>query len=173
MEIASLPLHLFFGPAAAAAGAAVVLAWRFRETHRPVTVRSIVAPPLAMASGFVMFALPAMRVPLSWAVVALLVGALLLSSILERMSRLERVGDHIMMRRSRAFLVVLVVLAGSRIALHDYLDHLISPLQSASLCYLLAFGMIALWRLRMLLQYRRLTRSVAARVEAVTAGSPV
>jgi membrane protein CcdC involved in cytochrome C biogenesis len=45
----------------------------------------------------------------------------------------------------------------SRRALRGYLDHIVSPLQTGALLYLLAFGMIASWRARMLIGYRRLT----------------
>jgi membrane protein CcdC involved in cytochrome C biogenesis len=52
--------------------------------------------------------------------------------------------------------VILLVLLAIRLGLHDYLGHIISPLQTASLFYLMAFGMIARWRLGMYRQYRRL-----------------
>jgi membrane protein CcdC involved in cytochrome C biogenesis len=151
-----IPLHLIFGPAAAVAGAIGIMAWRVRETRRPVTLRSIVLPPLAMSSGFGMFLVPDMRVPWSWAFAAFAAGALLFSIPLARTSRLERVGDVILMRRSRAFLVILLLLAALRLALRSWIDHVISPLQTAALFFILAFGMIAVWRGRMFMEYRRL-----------------
>ncbi len=153
------PAHLrvAFGSAASVAGGTAVLAWRVHETRRPVTLRGIVIPPIGMSTGLSMFAMPAMRVPPLWGLTAFLIGALLFSVPLTRTSRLERVGDRIMLRRSRAFLAVVLVLAGLRFALRGYLDQLISPLQTAALFYLLAFGMILYWRARMLADYRRLT----------------
>lgn len=153
------PYHLVFGPAAALAGAATILAWRVRESRRPVTVASIVLPPLAMSSGFLMFVVPALRMPWSWAAGGFLAGALLFAWPLARTSRLERVGDVIMMRRSRAFLAILLVLAAIRLALRGWIDHLISPLQTGALFFIIAFGMITVWRGRMLLAYLRLARS--------------
>lgn len=139
-------------------GAAGVLAWRVQETRRPVSTRSIILPPLGMSTGFGMFALPAMRVPLSWAAGALLLGALVFSWPLLRSSHLQRTGDVVTLQRSKAFLVILVALAAVRLILHDYLDRLVSPQQTAALLFLLAFGMIVRWRVGMLLEYRRLTR---------------
>ena len=47
-------------------------------------------------------------------------------------------------------------LLGVRLLLHDYVGHLISPVQTAAVFYLLAFGMIVRWRADMYRQYRRL-----------------
>lgn len=151
-----MQMHLIFGTAASLVGATVVFGWRVRETQKPVSLRSIMIPPIGMSTGFSMFVVPAMRVPLSWAVSALLAGALLLSVPLTYTSKLERIGEDIMMRRSRAFFAVLIVLVALRFFLREYIDHFISPLQTAALFYLLAFGMIANWRVRLLVQYRAL-----------------
>jgi membrane protein CcdC involved in cytochrome C biogenesis len=145
-----------FGGAAALGGAAVILAWRVRETQRPVTARSILIPPLGMATGFSMFLSPPFRVPWTWALGAFLVGALVLSYPLTHTSRLTRRGDVIMLHRSRAFLAILVGLVVLRLALRNYVEHLISPTQTAGLFFILAFGMILRWRVGMWLEYRRL-----------------
>jgi membrane protein CcdC involved in cytochrome C biogenesis len=138
-------------------GGLVIVAWRMRETRVPVTKKSIVVPPLAMSTGFGMFFAPMMRVPWSWAVVALLAGAFLLSWPLLRSTKLEARDGHVYMQRSRAFMLILLVLLALRIGLHDYIGHLISPLQTAAVFYLLAFGMIAMWRFRMYRQYEAIT----------------
>ncbi len=137
-------------------GGVAILFWRVRETRVPVTTKSIVIPPVAMSTGFGMFIAPQMRVPLAWALAALAAGALVFSIPLIRSSRLERRDTHVYMQRSRAFLLILVALLALRIALHDYIGHLISPLQTAAVFYLLAFGMIARWRFTMYRQYTAL-----------------
>jgi membrane protein CcdC involved in cytochrome C biogenesis len=154
-------LRLLFGSVASVVGAGVILLWRVRETTRPLTTRAIVIPPLAMSTGVGMFAVPAMRVPPLWGLAAFAAGALLLSQPLIRTSHLERRGDRVMMRRSRAFLAVLFVLVVLRLALRRYLDHHISPLQTAALFYLLAFGMIVCWRAWMFVRYRELSTAPA------------
>jgi membrane protein CcdC involved in cytochrome C biogenesis len=162
MSIATPPVPVpFFGFGAALGGAAVMLAWRIRETTRAITERAIVIPPLGMSTGFCMFLLPAARIPLAWALAAFLLGAVVLSIPLERSSRLTRRGDTIMMQRSPAFLWILIGLVVVRLALRSYVEHLVSPIQTGAIFFVLAFGMIVRWRVGMWLAYRQLTRGEA------------
>jgi membrane protein CcdC involved in cytochrome C biogenesis len=110
-----------------------------------------------MATGFAMFAVPVFRVPVTWAIDAFLLGALVLAYPLLRTSRLIREGDAVMMQRSNAFLAVILVLAAIRIAARGYLDTLLTVQQTAGLFFILAFGMILRWRAQMLLEYRSLS----------------
>jgi membrane protein CcdC involved in cytochrome C biogenesis len=140
-------------------GLAGVMAWRVREGRTAVTVRKIVIPPLGMSTGFCMFLLPAFRVPWTWALIAFLAGAILLAWPLVATSRLIRDGDAIMMHRSSAFFAVIVVLALIRFLARSYLDSVMSLEQTGGLFFILAFGMIVRWRVRMLMEFRALTRS--------------
>ena len=142
-------------------GGIVMLAWRVRETRVPVSRNAIIIPPLAMSTGFMMFIVPMMRIPWLWAISAFLLGFLVLSWPLVSSTRLEPRDGVVWMKRSRAFLMILLVLLAIRLALHDYIGHIISPLQTASLFYLLAFGMIVRWRLVMYLQYQRIVTAPA------------
>ncbi len=143
-------------------GAGVVMAWRVREGRSAITARKIIIPPLGMATGFCMFFAPPFRIPLLWAACAFLLGATALAYPLLKTSRLEREGNDIMMRRSGAFFSVVVVLAVIRILAHTYIDRYIDIRQTGALFFILAFGMILHWRLRMYFEYRRLTRGQAA-----------
>ncbi len=138
------------------AGAAAVLAWRMREARRPVTTRAIVAPPLGMSTGFLMFLAPTARIPWAWAGAAFALGALVLSVPLARTSRLARVGDAVVMHRSKAFLWILLGLFAVRLAAREWVEQVITPAQTAALFFVLAFGMILRWRATMLLAYLRL-----------------
>jgi membrane protein CcdC involved in cytochrome C biogenesis len=144
------------------AGAVVVTAWRMRETNAAVTARKIVIPPLAMSTGFFMFVAPQARVPVRWAVAALLVGALVLSWPLALTSKLTRVGDEIRMVRSRAFLWILAGLVAVRFAARGYVETMINPVQTGALFFLLAFGMIGRWRVGMYLEFQRLRAAPAS-----------
>ena len=137
-------------------GGAALLAWRVRETRVPVSAKAIVIPPMAMSTGFFMFIAPMMRIPWWWAISALLLGGFVLSWPLVRSTRLESREGVIYMKRSRAFLAILLTLLAIRLLLHDYIGHLISPLQTAAVFYLLAFGMIVRWRWVMYRQYQAL-----------------
>lgn len=143
------------------AGLVAVTAWRLRETRSAVSLRKIVIPPLGMATGFCMFFVPAFRIPWAWAGGAFVIGALALAWPLLLTTRLIRMGDAIMMKRSSAFLVVLFVLAAIRFLARGYFDTLLTVQQSASLFFILAFGMILCWRTKLLLDYRRITAEPA------------
>jgi membrane protein CcdC involved in cytochrome C biogenesis len=110
-----------------------------------------------MATGFCMFAVPAFRVPITWALAAFLIGAVALAYPLLLTSTLERRGDVIMMKRSGAFFAVVIVLAAIRYIARDYLDHMLSIEQTGGLFFILAFGMILRWRANMFWKYRELT----------------
>lgn len=140
------------------AGGAAILIWRMRETRVPVTPKSILIPPLGMSTGLGMFLAPLTRMPWSWAIGAFLCGLFVFSWPLVHTSRLESRGGLVHMKRSPWFLAILLGLLAVRLAAHDYIGHLISPLQTAAVFFLLAFGMIVRWRATMYLQYRRLVR---------------
>ncbi|HWG19776.1 MAG TPA: cytochrome c biogenesis protein CcdC [Terracidiphilus sp.] len=134
-----------------------VMVWRIREGRTAVTVRKIIIPPLGMATGFSMFIVPAFRVPWTWALIAFLIGAILLAWPLLATSRLVRDGNTIMMQRSGAFFAVVIVLAAIRYLARGYFDSVMTLEQTGGLFFVLAFGMILRWRLRMLQEYRALT----------------
>ena len=137
-------------------GAAGVLAWRVREGRTTVTVRKILIPPMGMATGFSMFFVPAFRIPWVWAACAFLIGATALAYPLLRTSRLVHDGKAIMMQRSNAFFMVVIALAVIRILARSYIDKFLSLEQTGALFFVLAFGMIFRWRMRMYLEYRQI-----------------
>lgn len=139
-------------------GAIGVFAWRVRETRTPVTPKKIIIPPLGMATGFCMFFVSMFRVPWTWAGLAFLLGALVLAYPLLKTSKLVRDGDTVWMQRSNAFFAVIIVLAGIRLAVHEYVDTIISVQQTAGIFFILAFGMILRWRADMYLRYQKLIK---------------
>ncbi len=139
------------------AGLCAVLAWRVREGRTAMTLKKIVIPPLGMATGFSMFVVPAFRFPLTWAIGAFLVGAIVLAWPLLATSSLRREGDLIMMKRSGAFFAVVIVLAAVRYLARGYFDSILTLEQTGALFFVLAFGMILRWRASLFFAYRRLT----------------
>jgi len=133
-----------------------VLVWRLREGSRPVTLKTIVFPPLGMATGFSMFVVSGFRIPLAWALGAFLIGALVLSYPLIRTSRLVLERDTVMMHRSKIFFMVVLILFAVRYLARDYVGKIISVQQTAGLFFILAFGMIVAWRTAMFFEYQRL-----------------
>jgi membrane protein CcdC involved in cytochrome C biogenesis len=143
------------------AGTAAVVAWRVRETTRPVTTRKIVIPPLGMATGFSMFAVPPLRIPVSWAVAAFAIGVLVFSYPMIKSSKLIQQGDVVMLRRSPSFLWILFGLVAVRLLARSYVEQYVSPLQTGTIFFVLAFGMVASWRVVMLMEYRKLRKRMA------------
>jgi len=78
---------------------------------------------------------------------------------LARTSRLARVGDAVVMQRSRAFLWILLGLVAVRFVAREWVEQRVTTLQTGAIFFVLAFGMIFRWRAQMLLAYLRL-RSV-------------
>jgi membrane protein CcdC involved in cytochrome C biogenesis len=140
-------------------GAGAVMLYRVRETTRPIDARKILIPPLGMATGLCMFAAPQMRVPLHWGIGAFLFGAIVLSPILVATSRLSSDGEHVRLQRSKAFLFILVGLVIVRLAARQWVETKLDTFRTGALFYLLAFGMIVVWRARMYLAYRALVQS--------------
>ena len=138
------------------AGLVAVTMWRLREVRSAVTLKKIVIPPLGMATGFCMFLVPGFRMPWAWAGAAFLIGALVLAWPLLLTTKLIRQGPAIMMKRSSAFLAVLLVMAAIRFLARGYFDTILTVQQSAGLFFILAFGMIVHWRARLLIDFRRL-----------------
>jgi len=149
-----LPIASF---GAALIGTLAILAWRVRESRRPVSLRSLIIPPLGMSTGFSMFAMPAFRIPWTWGLAAFVLGALVFAYPLVSSPQLTIEDGLIMMRRSRWFLVVILGLAAVRLGLREYVSSIISVQQTAGLFFVLAFGMIVRWRTTLLLEYRHLT----------------
>jgi membrane protein CcdC involved in cytochrome C biogenesis len=141
-------------------GLVAVTMWRLRETRSAVSLKKIVIPPLGMATGFSMFFVPAFRIPWAWAGLAFLIGAVALAWPLLLTTRLERQGDTVMMRRSSAFLAVILVLAVIRFAARGYFDTILTAQQTGGVFFILAFGMIVIWRAKMLVDFRRLAANL-------------
>ena len=149
-----LPLASF---GAALIGTLAILAWRVRESRRPVSLRSLIIPPLGMSTGFSMFVVPAFRIPWTWGLAAFVLGALVFAYPLVSSPQLTVEDGLIVMRRSRWFLVVILGLAAVRLGLRQYISSIISVQQTAGLFFVLAFGMIVRWRVTLLMEYRQFT----------------
>lgn len=127
---------------------------RMKASHRPVTIRKILIPPLGMSTGFLMFVVPETHVPLLWALIALLVGWFIFSYPLIRSTRFERVDEEIFATRSRSFAFILLGLLAIRLILHEVIQRYVSIPQTGGLFFLLAFGMIVRWRVYMYKHYK-------------------
>jgi membrane protein CcdC involved in cytochrome C biogenesis len=147
-HLASLVMTLLIGIA--------VIALRLRAANKPTSMKKIIIPPLGMSTGFVMFIMPAARIPWSWGLAAFAGGAVLFAYPLIRTSALLRIGDQVYLKRSKMFIFIIVALLLIRLLLHDVVEQYVNLIQSGAIFYLLAFGMILPWRLAMLRDFLKL-----------------
>lgn len=135
---------------------------RMKASHRPVTIRKILIPPLGMSTGFLMFVVPETHVPWLWALIALLVGWFIFSYPLIRSTKFERINGEIFATRSRSFVFILLGLLAVRLILHEVIQRYVTIPQTGGLFFLLAFGMIVRWRVYMYKHYQEVIASDAA-----------
>jgi membrane protein CcdC involved in cytochrome C biogenesis len=135
--------------------ALTVIFVRLKASKSPTSAKKILIPPLGMSTGFLMFVAPQTHVRWSYAGLAILVG-LLLSFPLVATSKMYVSGGDIYLKRSKGFVVVLLVLLVLRLVLHQYIQEYVTIPQTAALFFVLAFSMLLPWRIVMYLNYRRL-----------------
>ncbi|MGC5325662.1 CcdC family protein [Brevibacillus sp. SYSU BS000544] len=131
-----------------------VIIVRLRATKKPVSAMKIIAPPLFMSTGFAMFHFPEVVTSISYDLVAFCMGTLF-SIPLILTSKFEIVNNEIYLRRSKAFVGILLTLFAIRLLVKIYVGDVFTPLQTAGLFFVLAFGMIVPWRVAMFITYRQ------------------
>ncbi|MFT9850513.1 CcdC family protein [Aneurinibacillus sp. REN35] len=139
--------------------ATVVFVIRMRASKKPASLKKIVLPPFFMSTGFAMFLYPSMHVHITYALYAFFVGTLLSYPLIVT-SRFEVVGNDIYLKRSKAFVFILLGLVVLRFALKSYVGLYVTIEETAGLFFILAFGMIVPWRIAMYVEYTKLSRSL-------------
>ncbi|NYF24672.1 CcdC family protein [Sporosarcina sp. JAI121] len=149
--IGSTVLALFMGTMA--------LIVRTKAAKRPVTPMKIILPPLFMSTGALMFLFEEFRVPLPQVIEALFVG-MLFSIILIKTTNFERKDGGIYMKRSKAFLFILLGLLIVRLIGKLVLSSTIDVGELGGMFWILAFGMIIPWRIGMLIKYKKVKENI-------------
>jgi len=134
---------------------------RIRAGNKPTTLKKIVIPPLGMATGLAMFAFPVTHIPWMWGISAFGTGMLMFAFPLIVTTTLVRVDEDVYVKRSKAFIFIMLTLFIVRISLHRVVEQYMSVPQTGAIFYLVAFGMIIPWRLAMLSDYVRLQKAEA------------
>ncbi|WP_332645444.1 CcdC family protein [Lysinibacillus sp. 54212] len=137
----------------------LVLFVRIRSQNKPVNVRKIIIPPLAMSTGAFMFLFEEFRVAPMQILEATLLG-LLFSTVLIATSKLEVRDASIFLKRSKAFAFILIGLLVLRIVLKSVFSSSLDVGELGGMFFLLAWSMIIPWRLSMLRQYKKLEKSL-------------
>ena len=139
--------------------AILVIFVRIRASKRPTTARKIILPPIFMSTGALMFLHPMFRVTPLEVIEALLVG-LLFSLFLIKTSNFEIKENEIYLKRSKAFIFILLGLLIIRIILKSVLSTTIDVGELSGMFWILAFGMIVPWRIAMFYRFKKLETEI-------------
>jgi membrane protein CcdC involved in cytochrome C biogenesis len=132
---------------------------RMKAAKKPTNVKKIIMPPVFMSTGAFMYLVPQFRLTPLEIVEAVVVG-MLFSILLIKTSKFE-IRDHdIYLKRSKAFVFILVGLLVVRLALKSILSASIDIGQLSGMFFLLAFSMIVPWRVAMYRSYKKLQREL-------------
>ncbi|MGM0835460.1 MAG: CcdC family protein [Bacillota bacterium] len=138
--------------------ALLVIFIRMKAAKRPSSVKKIILPPIFMSSGALMFLFPEFRVSSLQIIEALSVGAVF-SIFLIKTSKFEIRDSDIYLKRSKAFVFILLGLLVIRIVMKLVLSTSIDIGELTGMFWLLAFGMIVPWRIAMYIKYKKLENS--------------
>ncbi len=132
---------------------------RAKSAQKPASVKKIILPPVFMSTGALMFVHPMFRVTLVEVLEAVVVG-MLFSILLIKTSSFEIRENDIYMKRSKAFIYILVGLLVIRIVLKSVLSTSIDFGELSGMFWILAFAMIVPWRIAMFVKYKKLASSL-------------
>lgn len=132
-----------------------VLFIRMKSAKKPTNKLKIILPPLFMSSGALMYVVPQFRITPMEILEVVIVG-MLFSILLIKTSKFEIRENNIYLKRSKAFIFILVGLLVVRLALKSILSNSIDIGQLSGMFFLLAYSMIVPWRIAMYLDYKKL-----------------
>ncbi len=145
--------------------ASLAMIIRLRATKKPVSVKKIIIPPLAMSTGFLMFLYEPARPAFLQIIEAITVG-IIFSILLIKTSKFEIRDQQIYLKRSKAFAFILIGLLLLRIVFKLLIGDSINVEELAGMFFLLAYGMILPWRISMYVNYRKVEKDLEKHVKA-------
>jgi membrane protein CcdC involved in cytochrome C biogenesis len=136
-----------------------VLFVRLKAAKKPTSLKKIVLPPIFMTSGAMMYLFPKFWLTPMEILEAVVVG-MFFSIFLIKTSKFEIQGNDIYLKRSKAFVFILIGLLIIRIAMKSFLSSTIDLGQLSGMFFLLAYSMIVPWRVAMYMDYKRLYKEL-------------
>lgn len=137
----------------------IVMTVRAKAAKKPANTKKIILPPLFMSTGALMFVFEFFRVPPMQILEALGVG-LLFSTVLIWTSKFEVRDGDIYLKQSKAFVFILIGLLAIRLVAKLILSSTIDVGELSGMFWLLAFGMIVPWRIAMLIQFKKIEKTL-------------
>lgn len=132
---------------------------RMKAAKKPTNVKKIILPPVFMSSGAFMYVVPQFRLT-GMEIIEVVILGMLFSIFLIKASKFEIRENEIYLKRSKAFIYILVGLLIVRVALKSILSTSIDFGELSGMFFLLAFSMIVPWRVAMYLDYKKLYRQL-------------
>lgn len=139
--------------------AVAVMFIRIKSSAKPATAKKIILPPIFMSTGALMFLVPMFQVTGAEFLEAITVG-MFFSIFLIKTSKFEIRGNEIYLKRSKAFVFILIGLLIIRIGMKTILSSSIDYGALSGMFWILAFGMIVPWRVAMYLSFRKLSKQL-------------
>ena len=139
--------------------AVFVMIVRLRSQKKPINEKKIIIPPIAMSTGALMFIFEEFRVELIQIIEASALG-IVFSLVLIATSKFEVRDQDIYMKRSKAFVFILVGLLILRIALKLIFSNSLDVGELGGMFFILAWSMIIPWRLAMIVQFKKLKKAI-------------
>ena len=139
--------------------AVFVMFVRLRSQKKPINEKKIIIPPIAMSTGALMFIFEEFRVAPVQILEASALG-IVFSLLLIATSKFEVRDQDIYMKRSKAFIFILVGLLILRIILKLIFSNSLDVGELGGMFFILAWSMIIPWRLAMLVQFKKLKKAV-------------
>ncbi|MGG1679910.1 CcdC family protein [Neobacillus sp. NRS-1170] len=136
-----------------------VLFIRMKAANKPTNLKKIILPPFFMSSGALMYLSPQFRLTPMEILEAVIVG-ILFSILLIKTSQFEIRDNDIYLKRSKAFIFILVGLLVVRVVLKTILSSTIDIGQLSGMFFLLAFSMIVPWRVAMYRDFKKLHKQL-------------
>ncbi|MGM9924362.1 MAG: CcdC family protein [Bacillus sp. (in: firmicutes)] len=152
-------MMIYISTAVAILMAVGVLFIRMKASEKPVNSKKIILPPIFMSTGALMFLHPFFRVTYMEIIEALCVG-MLFSIFLIKTSNFEIKGNDIYIKRSKAFVFILIGLLVIRLISKLVLSSSIDVGELSGMFWILAFGMIVPWRIAMYIQYKKVQNAM-------------
>lgn len=137
----------------------MVLFVRMKAAKKPTNAKKIILPPVFMSTGAFMYVFEQFRITPMEILEATTVG-MLFSILLIKTSKFEIRENDIYLKRSKAFIFILVGLLAVRIVGKLILSTTIEVGQLSGMFWMLAFAMIVPWRIAMYINYKKLQKAL-------------
>lgn len=131
---------------------------RLKEVTTPVSVKKILLPPLFMSTGAFMYIVPQFRLSGIEIIESIILG-IFFSLFLIKTSKFIVNNGEIYLKRSKAFMLILVLLVLARTLVKFILSKEIDLGEISGMSFLIAFSMIVPWRISMYVKFQNIVRS--------------